>query len=168
MGEAMMSHTKETMVSLLREFIRSNPDARELKRALAVRMALEEKPYAEIAQFLEVNKSFITVWKQQFYEQGIAGLKLGYSGRKSYLEPRERQEVIQWLKAKNYWNLDELVTHLDGTYNVIYQSKQSYYNLFAEAGITWKKSKKKINPKSEPGLAKKKKRNSKTYSKKSG
>ncbi|MEN9216778.1 MAG: helix-turn-helix domain-containing protein, partial [Gloeomargarita sp. HHBFW_bins_162] len=141
----MLTCTKEEMVSLLTAFIRSNPDARELKRALAVRMALEGKSYAEISQFLSVNKSFITRWKQEFYEQGTAGLKLGYSGRKSYLEPQERQEVIAWLQAKNQWNLDELIAHLETNYNVIYQSKQSYYDLFTEAGITWRRSKKNIS-----------------------
>ncbi len=107
----MLICTKEEMVSLLVEFIRSNPDARELKRALAVRMAIDERPYAETAEFLVVNKSFVTRWKQQFYEQGIAGLKLDYSGRKSYLESVERSEVIAWLHNKNHWNLDDLVTH---------------------------------------------------------
>jgi len=36
------------MVACGGEFIRSNPDARELKRALAVRMAIAGKPDVEI------------------------------------------------------------------------------------------------------------------------
>ncbi len=39
-------------------------------------------------------------------------------------------------------------------YDVIYQSKQSYYDLFSEAGITWKRSQ-KVNPKAEPAVVKK-------------
>ncbi|APB32428.1 transposase [Gloeomargarita lithophora Alchichica-D10] len=65
--------------------------------------------------------------------------------------------ILHWLKTKDYWNLDELVTHLDLNYNVIYKSKKSYYSLFSEAGITWKRSQ-KTNPKSEPELVKKKKK----------
>jgi len=64
------------MVALLGEFIQGTSDVRELKRALAVRMAIEGKPYGEMAELWGVYKSFITRWKQEFYEQGIAGLKL--------------------------------------------------------------------------------------------
>jgi len=145
---------KADMISRLGEFIRSNPDARELKRALAVKMALEEKPYSDIAKLLEVNKSFITYWKQRFQERGIEGIKLGYCGGKSFLTAEERLEVIKWLQTKNYWNLEELVTHLELQYNLVYQSKQSYYDLFSEAGISWKRSQ-KVNPKSDPELVKK-------------
>lgn len=149
----MLTCTTSEMVTLLREFIRSTSDARELKRALAVRMAIEGKPYEEIAELLGVYKSFITRWKQEFYEQGIEGLKLSYQGRKSYLSEAERQEIINWLKTKNYWNLNELITHIETNYDVIYQSKQSYYNLFSEAGITWKSSR-KAKHKTEPEVVK--------------
>ena len=59
----MLTCTKPEMVALLGEFIRSTSDVRELKRALAVKMAIEGKPYNEIAELLEVYKSFITRWK---------------------------------------------------------------------------------------------------------
>jgi putative transposase len=132
---------QEERIQQLRSFIRTNPDARELKRALAVKMALAEKPYAEISTLLEINRSVITYWKQRFIEQGIAGIKLGYQGAKSLLSTDERQEIIHWLETKQYWNLDELVTHIDVKYGVIYQSKQSYYDIFHEAGMSWKKNK---------------------------
>jgi putative transposase len=132
---------QEERIQQLRSFIRTNPDARELKRALAVKMALAEKPYAEISTLLEINRSVITYWKQRFIEQGIAGIKLGYQGAKSLLSTDERQEIIHWLETKKYWNLDELVTHIDVKYGVIYQSKQSYYDIFHEAGMSWKKNK---------------------------
>ena len=34
------------------------------------------------------------------------------------------------------------VSYLDEYHGVVYQSKQSYYELFAAAGISWKKSQK--------------------------
>jgi putative transposase len=73
------------------------------------------------------------------------------------LSEAERQEIIDWLKTKDYWDFDELITHIEVNYDVIYQSKQSYYDLLAEAGVTWKKSQ-KVNPKSEPEVVKKKKK----------
>jgi len=70
------------------------------------------------------------------------------------LSEAERQEIIDWLKTKDYWDFDELITHIEVNYDVICQSKQSYYDLLAEAGVTWKKSQ-KVNPKSEPEVVKK-------------
>jgi putative transposase len=43
------------------------------------------------------------------------------------------------------------VNYLDQHYGVIYQSKQSYYELLAAAGISWKKSQ-KTNPKYDAQL----------------
>jgi len=40
-------------------------------------------------------------------------------------------------------------------YDVVFDSKQSYYSLFEEAGISWKKTQKR-NPKKDPELVKKK------------
>jgi putative transposase len=42
-------------------------------------------------------------------------------------------------------------------YDIIYQSKQSYYDLLAEAGITWKRFQ-KVNLKAEPEVVKKNKK----------
>jgi putative transposase len=99
----MLTCTKPEIVALLGEFIQNASDARERQRALAVRMAVEDKPYEEIAESLGVYKSFITRWKQEFYEQVIEGLKLSYRGRKGYLSEAERQGIIDWLK-KGYWS----------------------------------------------------------------
>jgi putative transposase len=150
-------------IELLTEFIGTNPDGRELKRALAVKMALENKPYAEIGKSLGISKSYITQYNHRFEAQGIAGIKLGYQGAKSYLKPAQRAEVMTWLQTKNYWDLEELVNYIDQQYGVIYQSKQSYYQLFSEAGISWKKSQKK-NPQFNPELVKKNEKRFKSLS----
>jgi transposase len=146
---------KVNKIALLTEFIRGNSDARELKRALAVKMALEGKPYFDITQLLGMHKSCISYWKSRFEAQGIEGIKLGYKGAKSYLTAQERAETIAWLKTRDSWDFDELVAYLDEQYQVIYESRQSYYTLLAEAGISWKKSQ-KVNPKSDPELVQKK------------
>ena len=88
-------------IILLREFIQSNPDARELKRALAVKMALQGEPYSQIKKLLGIHPSCITNWKNRFLEQGLNGIKLGYQGSKGYLTPESRVEVVNWLKEKN-------------------------------------------------------------------
>ncbi len=145
---------KAEKINLLTEFIQSNLEARELKRALAVKMALSGEPYSKITKLLGMHKSCITTWKQKFETQGLDGIKLAYKGAKSYLTLEQKTEVITWLRTRGYWNLEELVTYLDEQYGVIYQSKQSYYALLSSAGISWKKSQ-KVNP-SNPELLKKK------------
>ncbi|MBD1928710.1 helix-turn-helix domain-containing protein [Trichocoleus sp. FACHB-90] len=104
---------KQERIGILIKFIQSNPEARELKRAMAVKMALQGEVYSKITQLLGMNKSCITTWKQKFEAQGINGIKLAYKGAKSYLTPEQRGEVITWLETNKYWDLDELVTYLD-------------------------------------------------------
>ena len=48
------------VIQELDEFIKSNPDSKELKRALAVKLALQGWKYSMIAITLNVSKSFIT------------------------------------------------------------------------------------------------------------
>ncbi len=118
-------------------------------------MALLGEPYSKITETVGMHKSSITIWKQKFLTKGLDGIKLGYQGSSSYLTSAQRAETIEMLQNKNYWNLDELVAYLDEKYGVIYQSKQSYYDLLSAAGISWKKSQ-KVNPKVNLELVKKK------------
>lgn len=78
--------TKER-IAILTELIQSNPEPRELKRALAVKMVLQDETYANITKLLSMHKSSISSWKQKFATQGLAGIKLAYKGAKSYLTP---------------------------------------------------------------------------------
>jgi transposase len=95
---------------------------------------------------LGVSQYFVADWRKAFKASGIAGLKLGYQGAKKYLTDEQVAETIEWLTNKKYWHLDELVNYLDEKYEVVYKSKQSYYDLFATAQISWKRSQ-KTNPK---------------------
>ena len=127
----------------LDEFISNNPDPRELKRALAVKMRLSGYTHRKIQEILNVVSSFISKWERRYKEQGVEGLRLGYTGRISYLSSRERQQTIEWLKQKGEWNLEELIEYLFAEYQIVYSSLQSYYELFAAAGISWHKGVKK-------------------------
>lgn len=72
---------------------------------------------------------------------GTAGLKLKYRGSKSYLKQTQIQAVINWLKQKNYWHLEELKEYIEDNHHVVFESNQSYYDLFKQANISWKKTK---------------------------
>lgn len=101
------SEQKKASIAVLTEFIQSNPDARELKRALAVKLAVVGKPDAEITELLGLHKSSISTWKQSFVTQGLDGIRLGYQGSKSYLSFLLDAQVTFWLKTQVSWNLDE-------------------------------------------------------------
>lgn len=141
----------------LHHFIASNPDPRELKRALAVSMTLKGQTHREIMATLQVCSGFISKWKQAFIFEGVAGLRLAYKGSKGYLTPQQKQQVLTFLKEKNYWDLNELEVYIAEQFGVVFADKSSYYDLFHAAGISWKKSQSR-NPCKNPELVDQKKR----------
>ena len=143
------------MLDPLQAFIESNPDARELKRAVAVKMFLQGYKHREIEDILGVSSGFISKWTQQYQQLGVSGLRLAYVGSTGYLAAAQRQAVVDWLETKKSWNLAELQAHVQDQYDVGFDSKQSYYSLFKQAGISWKKTQKR-NPKADPVLVQKK------------
>jgi putative transposase len=153
----MLLKNRQLEIKALSDFIQSNPDARELKRALAVQMVIQKYSYFEIRDVLQVSVGFISKYKQLFKQQGISGLTLKHRGSSGYLGKDVRLGVIEWLAQKNYWNLAELKQHVLDKYSVLFASPQSYYELFKAAGISWKKTQ-KCNPKLEPELVEKKTR----------
>ena len=133
----------------LDELIQSNPDARELKRALAVKMEQSGYTHQQIGEVLGVSLAFVSKWKQRHSDEGIESLRLGYQGFKPYLDASQRQQVLDWLHEQDHYSVSELSAYLRETYGVTFQSRQSYYDLFSEAKISWKKSQAK-NPQADP------------------
>lgn len=104
----------------LAEFIQSNPDPRELKRALAVQMVVQKYTYFAIRDILHVSVGYISKWKQVFDQQRVGGLVLQHQGSVGYLNAKQRQAALNWLQEKNYWNLSELHQHLEEVYEVVF------------------------------------------------
>jgi putative transposase len=158
---SQQNSTEETALDAiveLQDFIDLRPDAREVRKALAVKLVYQGYLYDEIQTILNISRGSITGWKQAYEEYGINGLRLNHKGRKSYLSCQQREEILSWLQSKDYWELGELEYQLASSYDVVYESKQSYYDLFNAAGISWKKTT-KLNPKADPeAVAEKKKK----------
>ena len=51
-----------------------------------------------------------------------------------------------------------LKAYIEERYQIVFSSQQSYYDIFEQAGLSWKKSQKR-NPKTAPELVKKKPKN---------
>lgn len=114
----------------------------ECKRAIAVKMDLAGYASDQIEELLQVSAPFVRKWRVHYRKYGIDSLYLQYQGRQGLLSPPERAEVIAFLMTKDYYGFDELCEYVDEQYGVTYKSKQSYYDLFHEAHISWKKTEK--------------------------
>ena len=100
-AEKFMEHEVQALLEL-ENFIASNPDPRELKRALAIRMLIEGTYRETIQNILGVSSTFISKWKINYALHGIEGLLLNHQGSRGQLKPEERAEVIQWLTKRNH------------------------------------------------------------------
>jgi putative transposase len=142
----------------LTAFLAEKRDSREYRRALAVKLALQGYLYEAISDMLDVTPGFVSQAKHAYETQGTAGLTLKYQGAQPYLSEAERQAVIEWLKKEQEWSVERLHAHIETNYGVVFQSRQSYYQLLADAGITHKQAQ-RANPKrDEERVAAKKKK----------
>jgi len=69
----------------LEEIIANSKDAREVKRAVAVKMLEQGFLVKEIEAVLQVSDSFISKWKLIYQKEGAIGLLLRYKAKPSYL-----------------------------------------------------------------------------------
>ena len=128
----------------LEELITSQPDPRELKRALAVKMRIQGMKHREIQDILGVHSSYISRWSKSYREQGVEGIRIKHRGSCGYLNQKERIAVKNWIKQKKQRTLWDVIEHIEQNYKVVYRSMQSYYELLKSAGMSWHKGRKKV------------------------
>ena len=133
-------------MGILEEMIKQSTDPRELKRALSVKMGQEGIKPPQIGRILNVSEQYVSKWKGIYETEGAERLRLGYEGRKPYLTAEQRAEVVRWVKGKSSLRVEEIRDYVEKTYGVVYQSKQSYYELMAEGGMSYHRSE-AVNPK---------------------
>jgi putative transposase len=133
-------------VTSLEAIINESKDAREVKRALSVKMGMAGMPSAMISQVLNVSLQYVSKWKVMYEAEGAEGLGLGYQGSQGYLTDQEREAVMAWINGHETLSVEALRDHLEAQYEVVYQSKQSYYDLLEAGGMSYHQSE-KANPK---------------------
>ena len=129
----------------LDEIINSG-DPREIKRALAVKMFEHGLDRNRISIILSISESYVTKWNRIYRKIGEEGLLLGYIGSQGYLDKFDRYDAIKYIQSKETISVDELSAYITENFGVTYSSKQSYYDLLHEAGMSLKKTE-KFNPK---------------------
>lgn len=153
-AEKFVEHEVQALLEL-ENFMASNPDPRELKRALAIPMLIAGVCRETIQKILGVSSPFISQWKINYALHGIEGLLLNHQGSRGQLKPEERAEIIQGLTNKNHWDLSESSNYIAERYQIEFPSKASYYQLFNSAVISGEKSQKK-HPKRDEEVVQKK------------
>lgn len=130
----------------LDEIINQSKEVRAVRRALCVKMAVSEMPTSQICALLNVSQPFVSKWRTRYEAEGAAALLLGYHGSESYLEPEGREAVLRWIGSQETIRIEHVRDYVEEQYGVVYQSKQSYYELMQAAGLSYHKSEKR-NPK---------------------
>jgi len=130
----------------LDEIINESRDAREVKRAVCVKMAVREMPTTQITEMLNVTPQYVSKWRVRYEQEGARSLLSGYQGSESYLTGEHRAEILRWVKTHETMTVEAVRDHVEEQYGVVYQSKQSYYDLLQAAGLSYHKSEKR-NPK---------------------
>jgi putative transposase len=107
---------------------------------MAVKLLLLEFEPRDIAELLQVTESFVSKWKKLCFEHGVAVFVIKYHGYQGYLTSEQRQSITEQIKTQHIATIDDLIALIRTTYHIEFKSRQSYYDLFAEAGITWKRA----------------------------
>jgi putative transposase len=115
-------------------------DAREVKRAVSVKMGQQGFSPAQICQVLNVSPQYVSKWKGQYEAEGAAALRLGHRGSGGYLQEEARHEILQWIGGQETVSVEAVRDYVEARYGVVYQSKQSYYDLLEAGGMSYHRS----------------------------
>jgi len=124
-------------MSRLVELIEETKDARELKRALSVKMVQSGIAAAQVGELLHVTPQYVRKWQRRYESGGVEALRLGYRGSESYLSGEQRREVEEWISTHETVSVEEVRDYIEAQYGVIYRSKQSYYEFMEAGGMSY-------------------------------
>ena len=130
----------------LAQLIEETTEVRELKRALSVKLGEEGMATGAIGAVLQVTPRVVRKWRKRYEQEGVEGLHVRYRGSESYLSVEQRQEIEGWLGGQETITLGEVCDEIEARYGIVYQSKQSYYDLLDAGGLSYHRTE-KGNPK---------------------
>ena len=121
----------------LAQLIEETTDVRELKRALSVKLREGGMATEAVGEVLQVTPRAVRKWRKCYEQEGVEGLRVRYRGSESYLSVEQRQELEDWLGAQETITVEEVRDEIEARYGVVYQSKQSYYDLLDASGLSY-------------------------------
>ena len=130
----------------LAKLIEETTDVRELKRALSVKLGEAGMVPEAIGEVLQVTPRAVRKWRKRYERAGVEGVHVRYRGSESYLSVAQRQEIEDWLGAQETITLEAVRDEIEARYGIVYQSRQSYYDLLDASGLSYHRTE-KGNPK---------------------
>ena len=128
------------------EIINESGDVREVKRALGIKLLEQGMSPSQISQVLNVSVQWVSKWKGKYETSGAAGLLVGYQGSVGYLAETAKTAIVGWIEKQTTVTVEEVQDYVEREYGVVYQSKESYYQLLEAGGMSCHQSE-KANPK---------------------
>lgn len=130
----------------LAQLIEETAAVRELKRAVSVKLSERGMATEAVSEVLQVTPRAVRKWRRRYEREGVAGRQVRNRGSESYLSGEQRQEIEDWLGAQETLTLDEVRAEIEARYGIVYQAKQSYYDLLDASGLSYHRTE-KGNPK---------------------
>jgi len=130
----------------LAQLIEGTTEVRELKRAVSVKLGEAGMATDAIGAILQVTPRVVRKWRRRYEREGVDGLAVRNRGSESYLSGEQRHEIEEWLGAQTALTVEEVREEIEARYGIVYQSKQSYYDLLAASGLSYHRTE-KGNPK---------------------
>ena len=130
----------------LAQLIEETTDVRELKRAVSVKLREGGMATEAVGEVLPVTPRAVREWRKRYEREGVEGLRGRSRGSESYLRVEQRHEIEDWLGAQETITLEEVRDEIEARYGIVYQSKQSYYDLLDASGLSYHRTE-KSNPK---------------------
>jgi len=121
----------------LDDLINDATDSRETKRGLTVKMLQTGMSPQNITNLLNVSEQYVSKWKIRYEQDGVSGLQLAYRGKTPYFTPSQRLQVVEWIKTHHTITLEAVRDYVESHYDVVYHSKQSYYDLLSEGEMSY-------------------------------
>lgn len=128
------------------EIINESGDVREVKRALGIKLLEQGMSPGQISEVLNVSVQWVSKWKGKYERAGATGLLVGYQGSVGYLPAAAKAAIVGWIEKQATVTVEEVRDYVEREYEVVYQSKASYYQLLEAGGMSYHQSE-KANPK---------------------
>src|SRR5215470_11352474 len=95
------------------EIINEARDAREVKRAVSVKMSAQGFSPLQICQVLNVSLQYVSKWKGLYERAGSSALRLGYRGSEGYLPEEQRHAILQWIGARKTVSVEAVRNYIE-------------------------------------------------------
>ncbi len=143
------SNLTEANKAELSEYIRSNKDGLEVRRAQAVLLIDRGTKLSQIGDITGFSRRQPFFYRKRYLQGGLKGLANKRKGHPKRLLTRgQRQELVEILSRENpkaygydqeYWSTGLVADFVLKRYKVQYASKTSYYVMFKEAKLSFHK-----------------------------